>query len=258
MEAFIKYQLVSTYRNLPIQVFIAPGSKQSNTVLVLHPGAFEPAWGDSNRYKQILLWLQQKLSSKPHIVTYQTSRLQKPSPRLPMNKNYWKEMEKYWKEIFSGKTFDQELDDVRKIFNFLLTRKLKEIHSLGFSLGGTLAMILTSEFPQLTKVCVLGSAISTKRDYLPVLSGYPSKSWILKRIGRFPHYLNLFQGFEDTIVPFHDIEDVFCAVQKAKRVSVNRIAKADHMFSGKNKYGLDSANTLLPEIKAFFDLNVNE
>ncbi|MEK7141411.1 MAG: dienelactone hydrolase family protein [Patescibacteria group bacterium] len=258
METFTKYQLTSAYRNLPINVFISPGNKDTTTALVLHPGAFEPAWGDSHRYKQILLWLQRKLSFKPHIVTYQTSRIQKPPPRLPIDKNYWKEMEKYWQEIFNGKTFDQELDDVRKIFNFLLSRKIKEIHSLGFSFGGTLAMILTSEFPQVTKVCTLGSAISTKRDYLPVLTGYPDKPWLLKRISRFPHYINLYQGFEDTVVPFHDVEEIFCAVQKAKRVSVHRISKADHMFSGKNKYGLSSANTLLPEIKAFFELNINE
>lgn len=253
METFTKYQLTSSYRNLPIKVFISPGSKHTTTALVLHPGAFEPAWGDDHRYKQILLWFQQKLSFTPHIVTYETSRIQKPPPKFPNDKNYWKKMEKYWQKIFNGKTFEQELDDVRKIFNFLLSRKTKEIHSLGFSLGGTLAMILTSEFPLLTKVCVLGSAISTKRDYLPVLTGYPSKPWILKRIGRFTHSLCLYQGFDDTIVPFHDAEEIFHAIQKAKRVSLHRIAKADHMFSGKNTYGLASANTLLPEVKAFFE-----
>ncbi len=244
---FVKHLLKSSYRNLPIVVYISTGSKYTKTTLVLHPGAFEPAWGDNNRYKQILLWLQSKLSFKPHIVAYQTSRLQKLPPKLPKDK-------KYWKEIFSGKTFNQELDDVRKVFNFLLSRNVKELHSLGFSLGGTLAMILTSEFPQLKKVCVLGSAISTKRDYLPVLSGYPSKLWILERMSSFPHYLNIFQGFEDTIVPFHDTEEVFRTVQKAKWVRLSRIAKADHMFSGKNKYGLASAKILLPEIKAFFQL----
>ncbi len=256
METFTKYQLTSTYRNLPIEVFISPGNKQTNTTLVLHPGAFEPAWGDGHRYKKILLWLQENLSFSPHIVTYQTSRLGKAPPKLPMDGSYWKKMETYWQEIFNGKTFDQELDDVRNIFNFLLSRDAKKIHSLGFSLGGTLAMILSSEFPQVTKVCALGSAISTKRDYLPVLAGYPDKPWILKRISRFPHYINLYQGFEDTVVPFHDVEEIFCAVQKAKRVSVHRISKADHMFSGKNKYGLSSANTLLPEIKAFFEFDL--
>ena len=62
METFTKYQLTSAYRNLPINVFISPGNKDTTTALVLHPGAFEPAWGDSHRYKQILLWLQRKLS----------------------------------------------------------------------------------------------------------------------------------------------------------------------------------------------------
>ena len=41
-------------------------------------------------------------------------------------------MEKYWQEIFNGKTFDQELDDVRKIFNFLLLTENKRDPLSGF------------------------------------------------------------------------------------------------------------------------------
>lgn len=254
---FTCYTIQSSYHKLPIKVFVKEGSRQTKTAFVLHPGAFESAWGDEERYKCILLWLYDNLSYKPHIITYQTARLEKPVPKIPKDKNYWAAMEKYWKRIFPNKTFNQELNDIKNVYNFIeASYAVEEIHALGFSLGGTFSLLLSSEFTSLRKICVLGSAISTKRNYLPVLTGYPAKDYILGRIKTYRHYLKIFQGFRETVVPFQDAEQVFAAIKKAKMVTLSRIHGADHMFSGKNKYGLASYKMLLPEIKHFFELSL--
>lgn len=107
----------------------------------------------------------------------------------------------------------------------------------------------------MTKLCLMGSAISTKRPYLPVLTGYPTKQWILKRIANFPHAIKIMQGMWDTVVPRKDAETVFLLLQAASYASFERLAGADHMFSGKNHYGFFAYKTLLPHIKQFFELS---
>jgi len=252
---FLKIHLTSTYQKLPIMMYTRRALQGSRIALVLHPGAFESVWGDNKRYKKILLWLQKNLSSHPHIITYQTSRFPIPLPKIPAaDPSYWQQKEQYWKQAFAGKTFQQELLDVRQVYHYIVNHlKIHEIHTLGFSLGGTLAMLLTSEFPQIRKLCVIGSAISTKRDYLPVLSGYPKKQWIVNRIHAFPNYFKIMQGTEDRVVPQSDAQEIIQSMTHASVITFDRFLHADHMFSGKNKYGLFSYQTTLSHIKHFFE-----
>ena len=252
---FSETSIPSSYHGLPITLHIRKGSQTSNTVLVLHPGAFESAWGDNERYKKILLWLQKHLSSRPTVITYETSRKPVPPSNISLSDpHFWQKKEAYWQTLFTGKTFDQEIDDVRKVYQYIRKNlHPKQIYVLGFSVGGTIAMILSSEVPAINKLCVVGSAISTKRPHLPVLTGYPTKEWILKRIASYPYDIKIMQGRRDTVVPLGDAEEVFHALRSPAYASFERLAGADHMFSGKNEYYLFNAQQLLWLFKNFFD-----
>lgn len=249
----------SSYRKLPVTVYVKKASQTSRVALVLHPGAFENVWGDDDRYKKILLWLQQHLSYHPHIIAFQTSRLPIPLPNISLtNPTYWQQKENYWKQAFTKKMFQQELQDVRLVYQYIVDRlKINEIHTLGFSFGGTLAMILTSEFSQIRKLCVIGSAISTKRKYLPILSGYPTKQWIINRIKKFPYYFKIIQGTEDHVVPTRDAQEIVQSMKSTMQTSFDRFAGADHMFSGKNQYRLFSYQSFLPHLKHFFEFKLS-
>lgn len=252
---FSETSIPSSYQGLPITLHIRKGSQTSNVVLILHPGAFESAWGDNERYKKILLWLQGHLSSRPTILTYETSRQQVPILKLSTHDPlYWQKKESYWQQAFAGKTFDHELDDVRKVYQYI-RKKLhpQQIYVLGFSVGGTIAMILSPEVPAINKLCVVGSAISTKRPHLPVLTGYPTKEWILKRIASYPHDIKIMQGRRDTVVPLGDAEVIFHALRSPAYASFERFAGADHMFSGNNEFCLFNARRILQILRTFFN-----
>ncbi|MBI4008638.1 hypothetical protein HY357_00220 [Candidatus Roizmanbacteria bacterium] len=250
---FQKFILRSKFKNLPVKIFVKESDKRSKVGLIINPGAFEEAWGDNNRYKYILLWLQKNLNSKPTIIAYQTSRL------ADVGKSKSETIENYWIRIFKGKTFQHELSDVRKVYEFLLAEKkfhLDTIYVVGFSLGGTFGLILSSTFKQIKKICLLGSAISTKRPNLPVLIGYPAKNWILNRASKFKNYIKLYQGYNEKIVPFDDQIEIISALKNPRYASLVRINKADHMFSGKNKYGLIYYYWMLNDVKNFFGVSI--
>lgn len=240
------YNLTSSYQNLPIKVFYRKVKKKASTTLVLNPGAFEKAFGDYERYKYILLWLQDNLKCKPDIVWYETAR-QKDPLIIPQNKG------EYWNTIFSKKKFKHELDDVRKVYKSI---KTKQIFTLGFSLGGTLGMILTSEFPSIHKLCAIGSAISTRRKHFPVLTGYPSKKSIIKKLGEYKYDFNIMQGTEEEVVPVGDASLIFQSLKKANQATYTLIKGANHMFSGKNIFGLIHEERLLLYIKNFLETDI--
>jgi dienelactone hydrolase len=252
---FSEISVPSGYQGLPIKIRISKTTELSKTVLVLHPGAFEFLGGDKNRYTKILLWLRLHLSSHPTVITYETSR-QSISPPLISTTDplYWKKKELYWKKLFDGKTFSMELDDVRNVYKYIRnTLRPESIYVLGFSVGGTIAMILSSEISTINKLCVVGSAISTKRPHLPVLTGYPTKEWILKRVASYSHDIKIMQGRRDTVVSLDDAEEVFHALRSPAHASFERFARADHMFSGNNHYYLFHAQRLLQQFRIFFD-----
>lgn len=247
MEKIIEANnLISCYQHLPIKVFYRRGKLKTDTTLILNPGAFEKAFGDDERYKHILLWLQNNLTCKPNIVWYETARLVDPKINL-QNKG------EYWKNIFFGKKFYHELDDVRRVYKSIKTKK---IYILGFSLGGTLGMILSSEFSAIKKICVIGSAISTKRKHFPVLTGYPPKRQIIKILQEYKYDFNILQGSEEEVVPIHDASLIIQSLKQANRTIYTRIKGANHMFSGKNMYGLIRGKKLLTYIKNFFEEDI--
>jgi esterase/lipase len=253
-EPFTRITLASTYRNLPIELFISPGSSRSHTLLVLNPGAFETAWGDVNRYRTILLWLQRNIAPSPYIMGYQTARQPiVPPPYDPTSSDYWQRMEAYWIQAFAGKTFIHELTDVSRAYTYALTHnRIDTIYTLGFSLGGTLGLLLTQRFRQIRKLCLVGSAASTKRPHLPVLTKYPAKSKIFKVTASYRRNLLVLQGTADTVVPQKDAVDILSSAVSAHTAKLVRYRGADHMFSGNNRYGLFEKERLLNEFIHFF------
>lgn len=252
---FSEVSIPSKYQGLPIKIRSSKTHGASKTILVLHPGAFEFLGGDNDRYTKILLWLHAHLSARPTVITYETSRKSMPTPTLALpDPLYWQKKETYWRKVFAGKIFDQELDDVRKVYEYIQRNLHPEhIYVLGFSVGGTIALILSQEIPLITKLCLMGSAISTRRPYLPVLTGYPTKKWILKRITNYPNAIKIVQGMRDTIVPFKDAEEVFRSLRSASYASFDRLADADHMFSGTNAYNLFDYLKILTLLQNFYN-----
>lgn len=243
-----------------IKIWSKKGSDTTKTALILHHGAFEKGSGDNNRYHRLLSHLQTLLKEKPHIISYQTSRLDIPEPKWAEfgTSQYWQQKESYWEKAFAGKTFDDELKDIQSVYHYLLNNdhnqfSIDTIWSIGFSLGGTLALLLAGQTPQVQKICIFGSALSTKRATLPVLQAYWPKEKIIASIKSFNGSLKIFQGMEDTIVPQTDILALFEQMAEVEEISLTRLAGVNHMFSANNDFDLAKADLIIPELKEFFE-----
>ena len=150
------------------------------------------------------------------------------------NEKLVSDFEEYTK-TFAGKTFKNELDDVRTIFDFfikeLVTVRNPNLHLIGSSLGGTLASYLIKDYKKHIKsIILLGSGISTKGKNKPILSDYDKSQEILANFANFSGNLTLVQGTKDTIVPVEEARKIIFKSKNAKTKKLIILNGVDHTF----------------------------
>lgn len=143
--------------------------------------------------------------------------------------------EEYITESFYGKTFQNELDDVKTIIRFfkehLITTTAYKLHFIGFSLGGTMLSFLISENRQLSSITLFGSGITTKGQATPIRNEYPKKEVILSNFNHFPGNMTLIQGTEDSVVPIEEAREIIFQANQAKTRKLILWRGVDHLFT---------------------------
>ncbi|MEI7990193.1 MAG: hypothetical protein WCI88_14250 [Chloroflexota bacterium] len=145
------------------------------------------------------------------------------------------DFEKY-KETFRGKSFADELFDVKEVIKRILdleNSKNTETHLIfiGFSLGGTLASFLINDYREyLKKIILFGSGITTLAAGDPILESYPSSDVILGNYKGYSGSLVLVQGSEDTAVPQEAARRVIFESSDARRRELVIMKGINHRF----------------------------
>lgn len=162
-------------------------------------------------------------------------------------------------ELYNGKTFEQELGDVRTIYQFfhdnflksLLGESDRKIVFCGFSLGGTLSSFLVKEYEGkgLKEILLFGSGCSTKRPDLPILNTYPKKEHVLRNLKDFKGSVTLFQGSEDEVVDKESGILLLNSAENAFSKSLVSVDGADHRFVKRNGENYDYIDFLFSQIK---------
>ena len=180
-----------------------------------------------------------------HVVQYSSSRLYSFPPSTK-----WQQRE----AAFLGKTFSQELDDLRAVLSFIFRNSSSifgiEQSSLrllihGSSLGGTLAILAKEYFPIITRISLCGSGCGANTKTRPVLSTIFPEDMILSSIATFRGQLLLIQGSDDTVVPKESGQKIIRAATSAN-AHLLEVPGANHTFT--ELYGVPSQ-----EARAMFE-----
>lgn len=134
-------------------------------------------------------------------------------------------------QTFSGKTFQDELEDVKTLLQHIRIDRYDSLVFVGYSLGGTLSSFFIRQHTKKIKgIYLFGSGISTNRKTYPILSTYPNSSTILQNFKGYTGTVTLVQGTEDTIVPQEDAGNILAHAISAERTTHIRLKGVDHRF----------------------------
>ena len=193
--------LIGSYHNRPIEIYVGNTKCPSNTVTIFVQGLYG-VFSMAEIGDKINLLSEKLIADNiSHCVNYNSSR----DFSFTSETEYEERM-----RAFSEKTFHQELDDLKKVLSWTIDNSKKifgiekdnlvlNIH--GNSIGGTLAILLKEFFRKIRKISLCGSGCGTNGSTKPILSSHPAEETVLDSIKTFTGELFLLQGGEDTKVP---------------------------------------------------------
>lgn len=201
---------------------LLPAQKDTSVYFVFFHGTY----GTSFKRKYQLLAEKITNANLGNVFLFETSR-----HVYTFEDAYTQYSREAYEETFAGKTFQDELADVKAIFTHLTTLAPQNAtyHFIGSSLGGTLCSFLSND-EHVASLLLLGSGVSTKRPHAPVLKGYPPKQTILDNFDKFKGKLSLIQGTLDTVVPLQEAREIILTPTHPIRKELTIIKGLDHSF----------------------------
>jgi len=160
---------------------------------------------------------------------------------------------------FGDKTFDDELADLRAVTLYVTEHAGSlfgcdhadlTVYVHGTSIGGTLALMLTAEYPHIKKLSLCAPPSSRGSSHKPIISTMPEQSALLSVARQFTGDLFLLCGEEDTIVPR---ESSFKLLEHATHAhtSFRIVPGASHDFQ--TLYGVETPEAHEAFASAVFD-----
>lgn len=212
-----------------------------NTTYILAHGLYGSSYSDL-RYQELV----EKITKHQlgNVFTYETSRLIDFSQKKNLDYNYYQ-------RAFLGKTFNDELSDVKKLFKYLVNNLLEKTQQqlvvVAFSLGGTLTSFLLKQYKnKIKQIFLFGSGITTKGFTKPITSTYPDAKIILNNFQNYPGEIYLIQGSQDVVVPLKPARKMITESGQASVRNLTIFKNIDHSFRYLNgKLAIKSINQLI-------------
>ncbi len=225
MEVFLK----GNYKSFT-KVFIKKSNKKTSNILINIHGLYGMSGDSGSKSKKLAEIVTKK--GLANAVLFNSSRDWSIFPE----DGTWEKQ----KKAFEGKTFDQELQDVKDTIDLLIDQSLYlfgikqeklRFFIVGNSLGGTLATCLDDYFKYTEKIVLAGPGTRT------VFPSDLTEKQILNKARKFKGEVMLLQGSKDETVPLEAGTLLLFNYKNAKTVK-QIIEGANHSFSkinGKNK-----------------------
>jgi len=223
MEIFLK----GNYKSFT-KVVASKSKKNTSNVLINVHGLYGLSGGKGSKSKKLAEVVAK--NGIAHAVMFNSSR----DWSIFEDGNWDKQ-----KKAFEGKTFDQELQDVKDMVNLILdqsnqlfgvTKSKLRLFLVGNSLGGTLSTCLDSYFKYVDKIVLAGSGTRT------VFPSDLTEKQILNKASKFKGKVLLLQGSKDDVVPLEAGTTLLSGYKNAKTTK-KILEGANHNFSklnGKN------------------------
>jgi len=249
-----KYFIDGCFGNKKIFIDLRVNKKSDWLVIFLH-GAYGSVYKDKETKYQ---FLAKKLVKDCSIGFYQTSRFfeWKEKPELSF--------EAFKRQGFKGKTFKQELKDVKKSFWEIVSQVKKEIGNkkikiclVGFSMGGIMSILLTEKVKDINKIMTLGTGMSFR------ISKNRKKEWSLvrtmlnrlelkRKLGNYFGNLTVILGEKDKLVDIKEGKSFFASAKKAQIRNLIIVKGADHRFNMiNNKEAKEELNNYILDMIRF-------
>lgn len=195
----------------------------SNIVIVFFHGVYSSTYNHP-MYKYFAKAIVKK--GLANVALYETSR----------KIQSWEKPDEWqmYVDSFTGKTFEDELEDVKTIIKYIDDMKKKDTHFffIGSSLGGTLLSYLLPKYKNRVKsVVLLGSGITTNGKEQPILSTYPSSHEILDNYKMHSGNITLIQGTNDETVPTKPARRIISQDSQALIKKLIILNGVDHRFT---------------------------
>ncbi len=159
-------------------------------------------------------------------------------------------------EAFGGKTFEQELQDARNTVEYLLEQYAKvnknepELYFIGFSLGGLIASILSSEYP------VKGTMLFGSASRFEIMEGLPIlgeqhrqdevQELVKKKAASITSPVMIIRGTQDDLAAHQDSVELLTYFEKSGKKYFVEWLGVDHRFKLKDG---EPDDTLIDDLK---------
>lgn len=242
--------LIGSYHNKPIEIYTGNTKFPSNTVTIFVQGLYGVFSMEEIEDKINLLSKKLISDNISHCVNYNSSRDFSFIPETEHEERA---------KAFVEKTFEQELDDLKKVVSWAMDNSKKifgiekdnlVLNINGNSIGGTLAILLKEFFQKIKKISLCGSGCGTNGSTKPILSSHPAEEIILDSVKTFTGELFLLQGGEDTKVPKESGLKILKNASLAKTTHII-VPGANHNFS--KMYGMNNKKAEKHFVQILFD-----
>lgn len=198
--------------------------KKSNRYFIIFHGSFSSSYNSEKDEIIAKLIIKENLGN---VILYETSRQTYTfESKLPFEE---------YKNSFGLKTYQQELQDVKILFNFFWKKIIKQkkdfqLIFVGFSLGGTLSSyFLPRHGHNVKQVFLFNSGVTTKIKG-STYSHYPKKKEVLTNFITYKGEIILVQGRGDTVVPQEEATQILEIAKEATSTELIRLKGIDHSF----------------------------
>lgn len=195
--------------------------KKSNLYFILFHGSYSSSYNSEKDEIIAKLIINENLGN---VILYETSRqIYTFESSLPFEE---------YKNVFGPKTFQQELQDVKTLFQFFRKTFIKgnNLIFVGFSLGGTLSSYFLPTYGKhIKKVFLFNSGITTKIKG-STYSHYPNKEEILENFASYSGEIVLVQGRGDSVVPQDEATEILDIAKETSSTELIRLKGIDHSF----------------------------
>ena len=222
---YIKYKLKGSFGQKEINVKIYYAQKKTSHIAVFFH------WAYSSTLKKKYFQFARQLCTKAntHVVLYETSR-DYSYAKFERKGITFQEYEK----TFTGKTFQHELHDVRRVVSFVHDHfkaiKKPRLHFIGMSMGAMLASCLIKDHQSLLHTIILiGSGyMITGAENRPILNSLPNT--ILQNYRSFLGNITILHGENDKVLSKEQSIKIFLISTKSNNKKLIWIKGADHRF----------------------------
>ncbi len=242
-------QLSGSYHKRPVDVFLYSPKQHTNVVTIICKGlygVFDPSHACGvNVLGEMLI-----THNISNVVFYNSSR----DFSFAADSDFESR-----KAAFAHKTFNDEVTDLHTVIQHVIDHSQDEfgispselvLYLHGTSLGGTISVVVSQEFPQIRKLSLCAPPSSKGNSKKPIVSTMPESEEVFSAAGQFTGDMFLLYGDRDTIVPKESSFALVAHASKA-RLATLIIPNANHDF--RKLDGIETPNAHQVFASAIFD-----